>query len=132
MDLQTDKKLKEFIGEEEWEEFQPPHSLSPDISGKLWEGINKNTASAVLPNSYFRRVAVAASILLVVGLSWQFVFKRHETVIAGASTIAATKQIINATPRKKTLALSDGSTVELLPSSTLSYPEDSNSLKRDV
>jgi len=124
--------LKEYIGEEEWEEFQPPHSLSPELSGKLWDGINKNTTAPVLSYSYFRWVAVAASVLIVVGLSWQFMFKKNETTVAGASAVAATKNIVNTTPQKKALTLSDGSTVDLLPSSTLSYREDFNTLKRDV
>lgn len=132
MDLQTDIKLKEFIGEEEWEKFQPPHSLSPELSGKLWDGINKNTATPVPSYSYVRWAAVAASVLMVVGLSWQFIFKKHETTIASASAVAVTKDIVNTTPQKKALTLSDGSTVDLLPSSTLSYREDFNRLKRDV
>ena len=124
--------MKEYIGEEEWEEFQPPHSLSPELSGKLWDGINKNTTAPVLSHSYFRWVAVAASVLLVVGLSWQFIFKKNETTAAGASAVTATKNIVNTTPQKKALTLSDGTTVDLLPSSTLSYREDFNTLKRDV
>jgi len=124
--------LKEFIGEEEWEEFQPPHSLSPELSEKLWDGIRKNTASAAMSFSYFRWVAVAASVLLVAGLSWQYIFKNNETTIASASAVAVTKNIVNTTPQKKALTLSDGSTVDLLPSSTLSYREDFNTLKRDV
>ena len=46
---------------EEWEDFQPAHDLSPDISGKLWNGINKNTASPKMHRSYLRRIAVARS-----------------------------------------------------------------------
>ncbi|HEV2483085.1 MAG TPA: FecR domain-containing protein [Puia sp.] len=124
--------MKEYVGEEEWEEFQPPHSLSPDISGKLWENINKNTASPVLHYPHFGWMAAAASVLLFVGLSWQFLFKKQETTIVPPSTVAITQRIVNTTPQKKALTLSDGSTVELLPSSTLSYPESFNALRREV
>jgi transmembrane sensor len=77
-------------------------------------------------------MAAAASVLLAVGLSWQFIVKKHAMAIGSAATVAITKNIVNTTPEKKALTLSDGSTVELLPSSTLSYPESFGSLKRDV
>ena len=120
------------MGEEEWDDFQPTHVLSPGISGKLWNNINKNTTSPATHYSYFRRVAVAASVLLVVGLSWYFILKDQKAGIDTAATVVTTKNVFNNTLQKMTLTLSDGSTVELLPNSTLSYPENFNSLKRDV
>jgi ferric-dicitrate binding protein FerR (iron transport regulator) len=75
---------------------------------------------------------VAASVLLVVGLSWQFIFRNQKTSIASAAAVAVTKDIINITPQKKALKLSDGSRVELLPGSSLSYPESFDALKREV
>ena len=120
------------MGEEEWDDFQPTHVLSPGISGKLWNNINKNTTSPATHYSYFRRVAVAASVLLVVGLSWYFILKDQKAGTDTAATVVTTKNVLNNTLQKMTLTLSDGSTVELLPNSTLSYPENFNSLKRDV
>ncbi|WP_188938153.1 FecR domain-containing protein [Puia dinghuensis] len=125
-------KLKEYIGAEEWEDFQPDRVLAPDISDKLWNNIDKNTASPAVHFSYFRWMAVAASVLLVVGASWQFILKRQKTSIISAATVAIPRNVFNNTPQKKALTLSDGSAVELLPSSTLSYPENFTSLKRDV
>ena len=125
-------KLKEYIGEEEWDNFQHAPILSPDISGKLWNSINKNATPAKVHYPYFRWMAVAASLLLVVGLSWQFILKKQKTSIISAATVAVKKNIFNNTPQKMTLTLSDGSAVELSPNSTLSYPENFNSLKRDV
>ena len=124
-------KLKEYLGVEEWEEFQPAPILSPDISGKLWNEINKDTASPEMHYSHFRWMAAAASVLLVIGLSWNSIFKK-QTKTSIISRVANTTNTFNNTPRKMTLTLSDGSTVELLPNSTLSCPEDFNSLKRDV
>ena len=121
-----------ILNEEEWDDFQPVHVLSPDISGKLWNNINKNATSPAVHYSYFRWVAVAASVLLVAGLSWLFISKNQKAGISSAAAVATTKNISNNTPQKKTLTLSDGSTVDLSPSSTLSYPQNFNSLKRDV
>lgn len=115
----------------EWEDFQPAHELSPDISGKLWSKINKNTAPAAHYSS-LRWMAVAASVLLLVGLSWLFILRRETTSRNSAGGVAVTKNISNPTPQKKKLTLSDGSTVELSPNSTLSYPEKFNSSKRYV
>ena len=125
-------KLKEYIGVEEWEDFRSTHVLSPDISGKIWNNINKTSTSPAVQYSYFRWMAVAASVLLAVGLSWLFIFKNQKTSIISAATVAITNNIFNTTPQKKTLTLSDGSRVDLLPDSKLSYPDNFNSLKRDV
>jgi transmembrane sensor len=125
-------KLKEYIGLEEWEDFQPAHVLSPDISGKLWNNINKNTTSSAAHYPYFRWMAVAASVLLVVGLSGHFILRKQKTGIISPPAVAITKNIFNNTPQKTTLTLGDGSKVELLPNSTLSYPENFTSLKRAV
>ena len=124
--------IEEHIGEEEWEDFQPTHVLSPDISGKIWTRINKNTSSPGVHYPYFRWMAAATSVVLVAGLSWLFILKNQKANRLSAETAVTTKDILNNTPQKKTLTLSDGSTVELLSNSKLSYPENFNSLKRDV
>lgn len=120
------------MGEEEWEAFQPAHVLSPDISGKLWDGINKNTSSRKVLHPYFGWMAAAASLLLVAGLSWLFISKKQKTGIINAATATITKNIFNHTPQKMTLTLSDGSAVELSPNSKLSYSGRFNFSKRDV
>ena len=125
-------KLKEYLGVEEWESFQPAQVLSPEISGKIWNNIPKNTGSPAVRYFNFRWLAVAASVLLVIGLSWQFILEKQKASMTGAATVAIAKNISNTTPQKKALTLADGSTVELSPNSTLSYPESFNSLKRDV
>ena len=116
-----------IISEEEWVDFQPANGLAPDISGKLWDNINRNTTSPEVRYPSFRWMAVAASLLLLAGLSWLFIVKKQKTGINSAAV--ATK---NNTPQKMKLTLSDGSTVELSPNSTLSYPENFTSLKRDI
>jgi hypothetical protein len=77
-------------------------------------------------------MAVAASLILVAGLSWPFLSKRQKAGAIGASPTAAIENISNPTLQKKTLTLSDGSTVELSPNSTLSYTGDFNASKREV
>ncbi len=120
------------MGEEEWEKFQPPQVLSSDISGKLWNNINKNTSSHKAHYPHVRWLAVAASVLLVTGLSWLFIFKRQKTSTISAATVATAQHTVNNTPVKMALTLSDGSAVELSPDSKLSYAENFNAAKRAV
>ncbi|HVU96312.1 MAG TPA: FecR domain-containing protein [Puia sp.] len=123
--------LKKYIGEEEWENFQATQALLPEQSGKLWNNIYKNATPPVTRHSRFRWTAVAASFLLVAGLSWLYHSKGQKTG-SGAATAAATTNVSNTTPQNKRLSLPDGSTVELSPNSTLSYADNFNSLKREV
>lgn len=122
--------MKEYIAEQEWEEFEPSHNLSPDISGKLWNNINKNTASPAVRHSYFKWITAAAAVLFVAGLSWQYISTGQKT--SSAVMVATTDDIVNTTPQKMGLTLSDGSSVDLLPHSKLSYVKDFNSVKREV
>lgn len=123
--------LKKYIGEQEWENFQSAQALSPEVSGKLWNNIHKNAAPPAVHYPWFRWTAVAASLLLVAGLSWLCLSKGQKTA-PGAATAAITKNISNPASQNKTLVLPDGSTVELSPNSTLSYRDNFNSSIREV
>lgn len=114
----------------EWENFQPADALSPELSGKLWNNINKNSPSP--RHSYFKWIAVAASVVLVLGLSWQFILKKQKAGVTSAAAIAGIKDVVNTTSQKMMLTLGDSSTVELFPNSTLSYPENFDPRKREV
>jgi transmembrane sensor len=118
--------------EEEWDGFQPIHVLPPELSDKLWGNIHKNTASPAIHYPYFRWTAAAAAVLLVIGLSGHFILKKQTAGVITGAAVAKMEHVFNTTSQKMTLTLSDGSTVELLPGSTLSYPENFTSLNRDV
>lgn len=106
--------------EEDWENFQTTRVLGPDTSAKLWGRVVKNTTPRLF---HVRWIAVAASVLLIMGLSWHFMARKQGVAFASMT---------NHTPQKMALTLSDGSTVELLPNSKLSYPEHFTASKRDV
>lgn len=133
--------------EKEWHGFQPDHVLASEVSAKLWKGIKRNNTSHRPYSSggsrrpffsggsrhhYFRWMAVAASVILVIGLPWHFILKKQKTNLISAAAVPTTKNIFNNTPQKMTFKLSDGSQVELLPNSTLSFAGDFNALKRAV
>src|SRR5262249_40207287 len=91
---------------------------------------NKNIAAPRY--SKFSWMIAAASGLLVVGLTWLFVIKQQKTSLNSAATVEIPTKTLNNTLQKMPLTLSDGSSVELLPNSTLSYPQNFSSLKRAV
>jgi len=124
-------KLEEHF-REEWEDFQPVQVLSPEISGKLWDGIKKNTNPAAVRYSFARWMAVAAMVLLVIGLPWHFILRKQRTGIISTATAAKARNIFNNTLTKMSFTLSDGSKVELFPNSTVSYFENFDSLNRDI
>ena len=125
-------KLKEYIGMEEWEGFQPAHPLSTDVSGRLWSNINKDTVSPAAHRVWFRWAAVAAAVVLVVGLSWQFISIGQKKNVNDPLTVGKTRNVVNNTLQKMALTLSDGSTVDLSPNSSLSYADGFSSSKREV
>lgn len=128
-------KLKEYMGADEWEEFQPSGALDVQTSGKLWKDIQKNTATIQSIYTYLTWTAVAASIIIALGTYWYFagkkqVFKTNAPEVAVHGSTG--KSIYNNTMGKMMLTLPDGSTVDLSPASTLTYPEDFNIVKRAV
>ncbi|WP_431215092.1 FecR domain-containing protein [Puia sp. P3] len=125
-------QLKEYIGMEEWEGFQPAHPLPTDVSGRLWHNINKDAASPATHRLWFRWAAVAAAVILVVGLSWQFLSIGQKKNVNTSLTAGKTRNVVNNTPQKMAIELSDGSTVDLSPNSSLSYAEGFGSSKREV
>jgi len=125
-------ELEAYLGEQEWDDFEPARVLSPEISGKLWSGIKKNNTPSEVRYPFARWIAVAALVLLIVGLPWHFISKKQPTRIVRAGTVETTRRIFNHTAQKMTFTLSDGSKVELLPGSTLSYAKNFDSLKRDI
>lgn len=122
--------LNEYFGEAEWDAFQPEQTLASETGLKLWQKVDKKTRS-VSYTLYIRRMAVAASILLVLGLSW-IIFNKTRSAKVITEAGIKTRDIFNNTAEKMVLRLSDSSIVELMPNSLLSYPENFDAVKRDV
>jgi ferric-dicitrate binding protein FerR (iron transport regulator) len=125
-------KLQEYLGVEEWEEFQPAQVLSPDVSGRMWGNVNKSPTRLTVHFRFGRWMAVAASVIVVVVLSWQFGSKKQNAATIVPTIVSKEENIFNNTPKRMTLTLSDGSSVDLAPNSKLYYPGIFNSSKREV
>ncbi len=120
--------VAEYMTEAEWEAFQQTDQLSVRVSRTIWQKIRHQTYAEKGFVFYIRRWAVAASVLLVIALSW-YVIKRpsvtRETPVAVNSVKRISKELVNRNKSNipQEFKLSDGSTIELMPGSTLSYPD---------
>lgn len=106
--------------------------ISHQILGEIHESLNINTRSnkASVIRLWARRVAIAASIILVVGLAWKF-FTNHKNL---PSTAVSTKKKpdslqymvrheVNTTGAEKRIQLPDGSLIVLANESEITYQE---------
>lgn len=125
--------LEKYLGEAEWDAFDAGQALDAKLSRRYWQRIYQATAPAsqvfLLP---WRRIAVAAAVLLLVGLSWIFLFDNRSNSNAEQEITAYIKTVSNDTKKAMLLRLSDNSQVELMPNSELSYPVNFTATKREV
>jgi transmembrane sensor len=108
------------------------------IKQSIWRKIKTNTLiEEENPRlKIWRYFAVAASILLVLGIGWAFwdkIVPQNETIIVAAPSVDKTnKEVKNTSEKSQDISLEDGSTVALKPNSTLSYPEHFDNQNRTV
>jgi ferric-dicitrate binding protein FerR (iron transport regulator) len=129
------EKLNEYISEQEWENFQCTEDFSEEKSEALWNKIYRQTHKLKTFNFYLKRFAVAASILVSVAAGWFLLYDKkmnNHHLTAKTETKTQQKMMINNGAKKMIFFLSDSSTVELMPQSTLSFPEKFSENKRDV
>lgn len=130
--LQND--TKQPVSELEFQELEP----------MLWQQIQNRTLSAgVVPMPVpassrrigFRQIAIAASVVLALTLSWWFL-RPPSSPIARVSPQEIGHpdwiQHINTSRQTETVRLSDGSTVRLAPGSAVTYPTGFAPGKREI
>jgi hypothetical protein len=116
----------------EWENFKHDLQLSQNLSNKFWQNISENTINKKRTSSLFRKLSIAASIVLIIGLGWFSYknFNKNKTIIAKVEI--ATKNIENKGDTPLFVTLPDSSVVELYPNSSISYQEKFTNHKRVV
>ena len=120
--------LEEYMTEAEWETFQQTDQLSVGVSRTIWQKIRQQTHAEKGIVFYIRRWAVAASFLLVVAWSWYVIKKpsvTHDIPVAVDVVKRISKELVNSNKSNapQEFKLSDGSKIELMPGSSLSYPD---------
>ena len=128
--------LEKYMGLTEWEHFDQPYALNAAISEGAWSRVATESlpASRQIP-VLWKRIAVAASIVLVIGVGMIWYFAGLNTSSSNGNeklAVSAMNNVKNATSNKMTVQLSDSSVVELMPGSELSYPEGFTSDERKV
>jgi transmembrane sensor len=120
--------FEKHLNEKDWENFETPQRLNPALSRKLRHKVQNNTYRRKTIVRPITKIAVAASIVLVLTLGLTY-FKRNSTQLAH-TTIQDPKtlspqfiQKTNTTDRTLALIMTDGSLVQLEPNSTISYHE---------
>ncbi|MGN6495001.1 MAG: FecR family protein [Agriterribacter sp.] len=124
-----------------------PHAVLPDASGDailraiLGAEFTAEQQSVEHPakvKAFTRRkkikwMAVAASVALVISISYMLKSSGKKNITTGTKALAAAKTVINThTGESKTVQLSDGTKIWLSPSSSLEYPSVFNDKTREV
>ena len=131
--------LEEFLGEEDWESFTAYRNLDPSISKRLFSRLEREYSQHHASRKLFRRFTAAACVLLLAGIGWTFLLYRHakRDIPAFALNQDSPDQADsllhtwNFTGEKMTIALKDGSLIELYPASEVSFREEMKS-RREI
>jgi transmembrane sensor len=132
------EELDKWLNEEEWENFEAAGDLPAFVSEKLFGRISEEQRKDRLPKILFRRLAAAACIALAIVAGWKFYPHRRQvspsmTANRVASVDADTLQYArNNSGDKMTVALKDGSLIELYPESEVSFSERADAPERVV
>jgi hypothetical protein len=126
--------LNEYFTNAEWENFKNDVKLSQNLSNKIWQNINENTANQKTTISIFKKLSIAASIAILIGIGWISFIKlsvdNNNHILVKVEI--ATKHIENKTNIPFIVKLPDSSIVELYPNSSISYQEKFTNHQRGV
>jgi len=120
-------ELAPYLDETEWENFEA-NPIDPALSKQLFETVRHQTIRKAHIIRTIRKIAVAASVLLIAGLRWMYLgIKKQELPVAKTETKTndsisfVTKREINKTGKDKTVQLPDGSLITLANNSEVDY-----------
>ena len=126
------EEWEEHLREEEWEQFDNIQRLSADVTKTMLGNVKARAFPAV---RIIKRLAVAASIILMLGLGWKYFLTTHtpaKIADVGRSAAPEWKHRLNKGPGNVSFDLSDGTNIEMMPNSELTYPEPFGDQKREV
>lgn len=122
---------EQYLAKQDWEHFTYSEKLHPAVSEKLLHTVQQATYRNRPLVRTIKRLAVAAAILLAIGLGWQYFYKTGKgTQTPAAEQLAEVKTThytlqrrMNTTNKPLQVALQDGSSVTLTPGSILEFNE---------
>jgi transmembrane sensor len=132
--------LEEFLGEDDWESFEKSGKLDPSISNRLFSKLEREYTRHFASGKWLKWFAAAACIILLAGIGWNFLLHRKAKTELPALAVLkvdspdqtnSIRHIRNILGEKMTIALKDGSLIELYPSSEVSFHEEMKS-RREI
>jgi len=129
-----------YLSEDEWDLFEANGRMQTEVSDKLFEKISAETFEKTRKINQWRKLAIAASIVLMVGFGWIWMANRNGMVQAIAKAAETKNEIsipslhleINNSGKDKKIFLEDGSSVVLADKSEISYALPFTATKRDI
>ncbi|NII25286.1 DUF4974 domain-containing protein [Pseudoflavitalea sp. X16] len=120
-----------YLAGQDWEHFTYTGKLQPARSEKMLHTIQRATYRKRAVVRTIKRVAVAAVVVLVIGLGWLYMntSRKAEQATASEQTAAVTEisytlqRRMNTTSKPLSMTLQDGSMVTLEPGSVLKFYE---------
>jgi transmembrane sensor len=127
--------VEEYLGEEDWESFATSRNLDPSISKRLFNRLEREYSQHYAAGRLLKKFAAAACIILLAGIGWKVLLHRQakSDIPAFALKLDSTdladpiRHTRNLTGEKMTIALKDGSLIELYPASEVSFREEMKS-----
>jgi transmembrane sensor len=135
---ETPGALEEFLSEGDWESYEASRKLDPSLSKRLFSGLEREYDRHHVSRKLLLTFTVAASILLIAGVSWLLLHRQAKTDVPALAmnhdsrnATDSLQHTRNLTADKMTIALRDGSLIELYPGSEVSYREEMKS-RREI
>ena len=119
----------------EMEEFRSTGLLHPATSREIFKKIEEDLVRRQPARiRIYRRLAVAASVMIILGAGWWFVTgtKGHKADVRLAEERPSYTQVVNSSDTVMHIVLKDGSTVDLERQSGISYYEPFIHHSRDI
>jgi ferric-dicitrate binding protein FerR (iron transport regulator) len=129
-----------YLSEDEWDLFEANGRMQTEESERLFEKISAATFKKDRRNIKWKRFAIAASVILMLGLGWIWIANRNETSPSTAKAEEQQKDIItpslhreiNNSGKDKKISLEDGSYIILSDNSEVSYALPFTATTRDI
>lgn len=129
--------LERMLSRLEWDNTEVTEVMPEKFWKEIWHTIQKKK-SAPTKVLWIKRLAVAASVLFVLGSGWMYLIHNKELTRPRSDNTASLysrvvfQHKINTTGKEMLINLQDGSTVMLSPGSELNYGEPFTDNKRIV
>lgn len=122
--------LDQYLNKSEWDNLVEGDNKTDAFWAEVWQNIEarKQQRTKVLT---LKKITVAASILLVLGLG-TWIYVKHTPTPETSTLVVSQKTIVNNTANIKQVILSDGSVVQLSPNSELTFHQPFQHNKRSI